>query len=134
MPIEDKLNVLGPVRVIVVPLVGPFCGKLTSVPGATVAALSGGINAKKSAKPNAPPAGPVGPVAPVEPLAPLSPDGPVAPVSPTEPVAPLFPAGPVAPVEPVAPLYPDGIRKSLPPRFLYEINFCSYIYFIFNCK
>ncbi|WP_335511500.1 hypothetical protein [Bacillus sp. JJ722] len=54
MPIADKLNVLGPVRVIEAPLVGPSCGKLTSVFGATVAALSGGINAKKSAKSDVP--------------------------------------------------------------------------------
>jgi hypothetical protein len=50
VPIADKLNVLGPVRVIALADVGPFCGNWTSVPAATVAALSGGINAKKSAK------------------------------------------------------------------------------------
>mgnify|MGYP000903203327 CR=1 FL=1 len=57
----DKLKLLELMRVIVVPLVGPSCGKLTSVPRATVAALSGGISAKKSAKPNAVPRGSGGP-------------------------------------------------------------------------
>ncbi|WP_218780464.1 hypothetical protein [Bacillus sp. EAC] len=49
------------------PLLDPFCGKSTSPPTATVAALSGGINAKKSAKSTIPPGGPGGPVGPGEP-------------------------------------------------------------------
>ena len=44
MPIADKLNVLALVRKIVVPLVGPSCGKLTSVPAPTVAGWSDRTN------------------------------------------------------------------------------------------
>src|SRR5665213_1251852 len=75
------------------PDTGPSWGKDTSVPGKTVAALSGGIKAKKSAKAMRPPE-PVAPVAPVDPMEPVGPASPVAPV------------GPMAPVEPVAPVAP----------------------------
>ncbi|HZH62916.1 MAG TPA: hypothetical protein VEY70_25865 [Metabacillus sp.] len=46
MPISAKLNVSALVRAINPPaLIGPSRGKSTSPPGATVAALSGGIKA-----------------------------------------------------------------------------------------
>src|ERR1700722_7701232 len=86
----------------------PFCGKDTSVPGATVAVLSGGINAKKSARAMLPPelVAPVGPVAPVAPLGPVGPVAPPAPVVPAGPSASLVPADPVAPGGPPAPVDP----------------------------
>src|SRR5947207_11825176 len=63
----DRLNADGPVRLMAAPDVGPSCGNDTSVPGATVAALSGGINAKKSEKS----------MVPLEPGAPGAPGAPV---------------------------------------------------------
>ena len=51
VPISAKLKESSPLRVITAPLFGPSCGKLTSVPGATVA-----------------PVGPVGQVGPVTPI------------------------------------------------------------------
>ena len=76
--------------VISVPNTGPFCGKFTLEPAATVAELSSGINAKKSAALNIP-AGPGMPVGPNEPVEPFGP------VTPCCPLGPMFPVGPVGP-------------------------------------
>src|ERR1700687_6279164 len=97
----DRLNVDPLIRVMALTDEGPSWGKDTSVPMPTVAELSPGINAKKSAKAKLPvgPAGPMAPVRPVRPVGPATVEGaPVGPADPAAPVAALVAITPCGPV------------------------------------
>src|ERR1700685_2673769 len=95
-----RLNVPGPVLAMTPdPSDGPVSGNCTALPTPTVAALSGGINAKKSAYSSVPagPPGPIAPAAPAAPAGPMGPEGPAGAIAPPGPVgaaAPGVPAGP----------------------------------------